>query len=182
MAEPAQKCPKKGILKNSTSFDKNERKSSLKETKWDEMNIIATYHPADKDYGHMKIEEPKTPYNYACPEETDSMDGSLDTDALASKIRQGADQLPKAMEQVEEESEDDTNLTEEEKEERRLFEIKRKAHYNEFQAVKLARQLMAKEQDEEEEEESGAGPSSAPDQPADSAGAPHEPAASCSSG
>ena len=34
---------------------------------------------------------------------------------------------------------------------RKKFESKRKAHYNEFSAVKLARKLMEEEDEEEEE-------------------------------
>ena len=37
-------------------------------------------------------------------------------------------------------------------EERKQFNVKRKKHYNEFQAVKLARELMKQDEEEEEEE------------------------------
>ncbi|CAB3364551.1 Hypothetical predicted protein [Cloeon dipterum] len=162
MAENLKKRPTKGILKSSTSFEKQEQAqlkaaSRQKETKWDEMNIMATLHPADKDYGHMKIEEPKTPYNWA-NEELESMDVSdgkgIDAMALAEKISTEANQLPKVCQEEEEEEseEEEEELPPEQKARKNHFESKRKMHYNEFQAVKLARKLMEEEDDEDEED------------------------------
>jgi len=134
--------------------------------KWDEMNILATYHPPDKDYGHMRVDEPPTPYHY--------MDGSEDEDEKASREISGAELhkrlagggggegvgggggKPKILERLEHEDseeEEDEEETPEQRQKRLEFESRRKAHYNEFHAVKLAKELLAQEEEDEEEDE-----------------------------
>lgn len=61
---------------------KNEETRSAK---WDEMNIIKTFHPPNKSYGHMKVEEPKTPFERNVNEDDDEMDGGVNAEELKKR-------------------------------------------------------------------------------------------------
>jgi len=158
MAENLSKVPKRGILKQSTSFEQSGEDTAAKGTKephFDESNILATLHPADKDYGFMKIDEPKTPYGrYDSDEEEDKKD-ELDANLLAARITAEGHKGPRPR-RISEPSGDEDDLallSPEEREKRSMFESKRKKHYNEFHAVKMARALMQQEAEQAEESE-----------------------------
>lgn len=171
-ASTASHRPIKGILKNKTSTTTSvvaaaeqqpsksvDEELSKKSQKWDEMNILATYHPADKDYGLMKIDEPSTPYHRMIGDDEDALSDSENTDALtpdslAKKLAAAEGSEPKYQVHVEDSSEDeDSDLSPEEQEKKRQFEMKRKLHYNEGLNMKLARQLISKDLHEDDEEE-----------------------------
>lgn len=61
---------------------------------------------------------------------------------------------PRRISEPSADEEDLALLTPEERERRKSFEQKRKAHYNEFYAVKMARQLMDENDDEDEDDNS----------------------------
>merc|ERR1719369_1703640 len=146
-----EKLPKKGILKNSSSNigqEKQQTPVTPKEPHFDEMNILLTLHPADKDYGFMKIDEPKTPFDTSKSEDEDFCDrveeSSLDANLLAAKIAAEGHKgpRPRKISMTSESCDDDDEeegMTPEVREKRRKFEQKRKIHYDEFQAVKMAR-------------------------------------------
>jgi len=166
--------PAKSILKKNVSHETTAHpcldgsNAQDRRAQWDEMNILATYHPADKDYGHMKIDDPPTPY-HDYPQELQDQDEKMDVtsipvrerkasfsdtvgvdpDELAAKLKNPGDRHA-AREAAGSES-DGENLTAEELEKKHAFETKRKQHYNEFQAVKLARQLLEQEDADEDE-------------------------------
>jgi len=153
MAENLNKIPKRGILKQSTSFEQRgeEKAVCAKEPHFDESNILATLHPADKDYGFMKIDEPKTPFE-AYESDGDDRGEELDANLLAARIVAEGHKgpRPRRISEPSGDAEDLSLLSPEDREKRRSFEAKRKKHYNEFHAVKMARALMDESEDDDD--------------------------------
>lgn len=149
--------PKKSILKQPSSEE--SKRLADDRAHFDEMNILATHHPADKDYGHMKIEEPKTPYHGFSDSEEDadnhtskvprrvSLVGAIDPVKLAENIAAGTSAPPAYLTKDLPEDDDEVELTPEQIAHRREFEKKRKMHYNEGAALLRAKDLKAEDED-----------------------------------
>ncbi|CAD5226822.1 unnamed protein product [Bursaphelenchus xylophilus] len=163
--------PKKSILKaKQPSIDTQGRQLSQddehKKAHYDEMNILATHHPADKDYGHMKIDEPKTPYHAFSDSEEDSsasqsrprrvslVGNAVDAEELCKGLAAAASgnfprKLSAAGSMGDDEEMDESEMTPEQIAHKREFEQKRKKHYDEGSALRRAKELLAQEDNEE---------------------------------
>ncbi|XP_002131008.2 protein phosphatase inhibitor 2 [Ciona intestinalis] len=144
----------------STSSDKPSKKSILKKphshseehkgAKFDEMNILATYHPPGKDYGHMKIDEPKTPYRSERDEELEGVDAN----EVLKRLEDPGDPKERTRhDSLQSDEENDQYLSPEEREKRKKFREARKNHYNMKENMQKAKELLAKEMADLEQDE-----------------------------
>uniref|UniRef100_A0A6B2G6G9 Protein phosphatase inhibitor 2 (Trinotate prediction) n=1 Tax=Myxobolus squamalis TaxID=59785 RepID=A0A6B2G6G9_MYXSQ len=118
---------------------------------WDEENVAATFHPVDKDYGHIKINEPPTPYESGSDFDEDSLTPSPNVSFNAVSLSNKLEEVQRKITLINGDRADDEILLPENigykylyniLEHKKEFEKKRKDHYNEFVNVKQARELI----------------------------------------
>ncbi|XP_055975150.1 protein phosphatase inhibitor 2-like isoform X1 [Sorex fumeus] len=174
-ASTASHRPIKGILKNKSSTtstvvgaaeqpdDPRSVPEELSNTPREARTLLAPYHAAaaaaDKDYGLVDIAPPCSPHNRRAGRDEDAASDSETSDAgtpalLAKKLAAAkGSEIKFRVHDLESSGDEDNDLSPEEREKKRQFEIKRKLHYNEGLNIKLARELISKDLNEEEWEE-----------------------------
>ncbi|KAF1740799.1 hypothetical protein MXB_1778 [Myxobolus squamalis] len=128
----------KGILKKGHN-DPDKRGCGIQ---WDEENVAATFHPADKDYGHIKINEPPTPYESGSDFDDDSLSPSPNVSFNAISLSNKLEEVQRKITLINGDRADDEILLPENIEHKKEFEKKRKNHYNEFVNIQQARELI----------------------------------------
>lgn len=154
---------------------------------------MQTYHPTDKDYGYVQIDEPKTPFNFLSPsavEDDDLLEGPLNEEELQRRLlwlEERRMRRSSRSESISEEREEDGDRLKEDESDtanlgeggspesegssatgedgtKKVFKNKRTQHYNEYYAIKLARKLMEEEEDDDEVEGAAEGAGSSSSQ------------------